>query len=237
MIHRVKRTSVGEAVIAEIRDGIARGDLNPGDQLPPERELASRLGVSRLAMREGLKVLEAMGLVEARQGEGTFISRPTAQSLLDPLMANMLETAQLLELIEARTVLEVELVGLAARRASAVHREKMAASLRVMEAKLEAGEDYLSADIEFHETITEAAGNQILAHVYANINGLIAHLRIRTYTVPGSGIRAIQSHKQIFEAINAHSETAARRAMRGHMKNVQYDLAQVMKQGVPKERE
>ncbi|HEY3363546.1 MAG TPA: FadR/GntR family transcriptional regulator [Symbiobacteriaceae bacterium] len=237
MLQRVKRTSVGEAVIAEIRDAIARGDLKPGDQLPPERELAAKLGVSRLGMREGLKVLEAMGLVEARQGEGTFICRPTAENLMDPLVAKMLEPAQLLELIEARTVLEVELAGLAARRASAVHRDKMAGSLKVMEERLSTGGDFLPADIEFHDTMMEAAGNQILAHVYANILDLIDHLRMRTYTVPGSGQRALISHKQIFAAIDAHNEAAARTAMRDHMKNVAKDLEQVMKQGVLKERE
>ena len=237
MLQRVKRTSVGEAVIAEIRDAIARGDLKPGDQLPPERELAANLGVSRLGMREGLKVLEAMGLVEARQGEGTFICRPTAESIMDPLVAKMLEPAQLLELIEARTVLEVELAGLAARRASAVHRDKMAECLRIMEANLASGQDYLHIDIEFHETMTEAAGNQILAHVYANITDLIDHLRLRTYTVPGSGQRALVSHKRIFAAIDEHNEAAARTAMRDHMKNVQGDLESVMKQGVLKERE
>lgn len=237
MLQRVKRTSVGEAVIAEIRDAIARGDLKPGDQLPPERELAARLGVSRLAMREGLKVLEAMGLVEARQGEGTFVCRPDAQKMLDPLVANMLETAQLLELIEARTVLEVELAGLAARRASTEQREKMADCLRRMEEALVTGGDYLPADIAFHEQVLEAAANRILAQVYSNITGLIDHLRLRTYTVPGSGERAVASHKQIFEAINAHKEPAARRAMRAHMKNVQFDVEQVIKQGVPKERD
>jgi len=237
VLNRVKRTSVGEAVIAEVRDAIARGDLKPGDQLPPERELAARLGVSRLAMREGLKVLAAMGLVEARQGEGTFVSRPTAQSMIDPLVGNMLESEQLLELIEARTVLEVEMAGLAARRASAVHRERLARSLRTMEEQLANGEDYLPSDLEFHETVVEAAGNRILSQVYANIYGLIDHLRAKTHNVSGSGERAVFSHRQVYEAISTHSEAAARYAMRDHMKNVQFDLEQVMKQDALKECE
>lgn len=230
MLNRVKRTSVGEAVIAEVRDAIARGDLKPGDQLPPERELAASLGVSRLAMREGLKVLEAMGLVEARQGEGTFVSRPKAQTMYDPLVAHMLDSAELLELIEARTVLEVEMAGLAARRASAAHLEKLAAALATMAAQMAGGSDYLAADLEFHETVMAAAGNRILSHVFANIHDLINHVQARTRTVPGSGERALASHRQILEAISAHSEAAARRAMRAHMKNVQFDLEQVMKQ-------
>lgn len=235
-MQRIKRTSVGEAVIAEIRDAITRGELKPGDQLPPERELSTRLGVSRLAMREGLKVLEAMGLVEARQGEGTFVCRPTAESMIDPLVATMLETAQLLELVEGRTVLEVEMSGLAARRASAAQLSRMQASLVAQEDDLAAGRSYLQADIDFHEAIIEAAGNQVLARFYDNINDLIVHLRDRTHTVEGSGIRALTSHRKIYEAIAARNETAARKAMRDHMKNVQFDLKQVIKQQAPKER-
>lgn len=237
MIKRIKRTSVGEAVIAEIRDAITRGDLSPGDQLPPERELAERLGVSRLTMREGLKVLAAIGLVEARQGEGTFVCRPKAESMLDPLLATMLETEQLLELIEARTVLEVALVGLAARRASAAHLDRLAASLERFAGHLEAREDYLQADLDFHATIAEAADNPVLSRFYANINDLISHLRQKTYTVEGSGERALISHQEIFEAVCARKEAASQNAMREHMKNVQFDLEQIIKRSALKERE
>jgi GntR family transcriptional repressor for pyruvate dehydrogenase complex len=235
-LQRVKRTSVGEAVIAEIRAAITRGELKPGDQLPPERELAASLGVSRLAMREGLKVLAAMGLVEARQGEGTFVSVPTTERLLDPLVAQLLQAAEFHQLNEARTAVEVEMAGLAARRSSAVQRERMAEALETMERSIAVGEPYLSADVLFHQTVVEAAGNPLLARMYGNIIDLVHHLVEQTQRVPGAGERALQFHAMVFKAIVARDENAARKAMRDHLRDVQHDLDRLMTQGVPREK-
>lgn len=235
-MQRIKRTSVGEAVIAEIRAAINRGELKPGDQLPPERELAVNLGVSRLAMREGLKVLAAMGLVEARQGEGTFVTAPTTERLLDPLVAKLLQAAEFHELNEARTAVEVEMAGLAARRSSALQRERMAESLEIMQRNIGAGEPHLTADVLFHKIIAEAAGNPLLARMYDNIIDLVYHLVEQTQLVPGSGERALRFHTMIFEAVVARNENAARAAMRDHLRDVQRDLDHLMTQGVPQEQ-
>lgn len=225
MLEPIKKTSVSDAVVARIRDSISRGELKPGDQLPPERDLAIQLGVSRLAMREGLKVLAAMGLVDARQGEGTFITRPTSRSLLDPAVAGpLLDAAEMLELVEARTVLEVEIVGLAARRASPEHLAALEARMHTMTENLAAGADFLQADLEFHETILAAAGNRILSRIYGNINDLVFHLLEETHNAPGSGERAVRSHREILASVKARDETRARRAMRTHMANVRADL-------------
>lgn len=229
MLEPIKKVSVSEAVVSRIRDSITRGELKAGDQLPPERDLATQLGVSRMAVREGIKLLSALGLVEVRQGDGTFVRRPTAGSILDPLVAShLLEAEQLMELIEVRTVLEVEMAGLAARRATAEDREAMTASLSRLEELLAAGLDYLQADLDFHAAICDAARNGVLTRVYANINDLVHHLRMRTHTVPGSGERAVISHRTIFTAIAAGDEKAARRAMRAHMENVKYDLQKLI---------
>ncbi|MDB4895179.1 MAG: GntR family transcriptional regulator [Firmicutes bacterium] len=232
-MQRVKRTSVGKAVIAEIRAAITRGELKPGDQLPPERELAANLGVSRLAMREGLKVLEAMGLVEARQGEGTFITAPTTERLLDPLVVQLLQAAELHQLNEARTAVEVEMAGLAARRSSALQRERMSESLAMMERNLAVGESYQSADVLFHTTVAEAAGNPLLARMYGNIIDLVYHLVEQTQRVPGAGERALRFHTLIFKAIVARDEHAARKAMLEHLRDVQHDLDHLMTRDVP----
>lgn len=234
-MQRVKRTSVGEAVIAEIRGAINRGELKPGDQLPPERELAASLGVSRLAMREGLKVLAAMGLVQARQGEGTFICAPTTERLLDPLVATLLQAAEFHQLNEARTAVEVEMAGMAARRSSALQRERMAEALAMMQQNIDAGEPHLSADVLFHEIVAEAAGNPLLARMYGNIIDLVYHLVEQTQRVPGAGERALRFHNMIFKAIVARNESAARKAMREHLRDVQHDLDHLLTQGVPRE--
>lgn len=235
-MQRVKRTSVGEAVIAEIRAAIERGELKPGDQLPPERELAASLGVSRLAMREGLKVLGAMGLVEARQGEGTFVSVPTTERLLDPLVVQLLQAAEFHQLNEARSAIEVEMAGLAARRSSAVQRARMAECLEMMEQCIAAGEPHLSADVTFHQTIAEASGNPLLARMYGNIIDLVHHLVERTQQVPGSGDKALRYHAMVYKAIAARDENAARKAMHEHLREVQKDLDHLLTHGVPGEQ-
>jgi DNA-binding FadR family transcriptional regulator len=184
-------------------------------------------------MREGLKVLEAMGLVEARQGEGTFISAPTTERLLDPLVVQLLQAAEFHQLNEARTAVEVEMAGLAARRSSAAQRERMAEALEMMERNITAGEPYLSGDVLFHRTVVEAAGNPLLARMYGNIIDLVHHLVEQTQRVPGAGQRALRFHTAIFKAIVARDENAARKAMREHLRDVQHDLDHMLTQSVP----
>ncbi len=184
-------------------------------------------------MREGLKVLAAMGLVEARQGDGTFISVPTTERLLDPLVVQLLQAAEFHQLNEARTAVEVEMAGLAARRSSAAQRERLAESLESMERKIAAGEPYLAPDVLFHETVAEAAGNPLLARMYGNIIDLIHHLVEQTQRVPGAGERAFRFHTMVFKAIVARDEHAARKAMLEHLRDVQRDLDHLMTHGVP----
>lgn len=232
MLEPIKKLSVSEAIVNRIRDSISRGELRPGDRLPPERDLASQLGVSRMAVREGIKVLSAMGLVEVRQGDGTFVRHVRAENLLDTRVAgSLLEAAQLLEVVEVRMALEVEMAGLAARRATAEDLEAMDASIRHMEEFLiQEGPRYLEPDLEFHAAICEAARNNSLSRVYENITDLIHHLRQHTYRVPGSGQRALASHRAILTAIRAGDEAAARQAMRQHMENAGRDVEHLMAQ-------
>lgn len=233
MLEPIRKQSVSEAIVDRIRDSITRGELRPGDRLPPERDLAAQLGVSRMAVREAIKVLSAMGLVEVRQGDGTFIRRVTAESLLDPLVAgNLVEANQLMEIVEVRQALEVEMAGLAARRATAEDLEAMAASLERMAALAGDAEAFLAGDREFHTAICDAARNSVLSRVYDHILDMIHRLQHQTYRVPGAAARALASHQAILAAIRAGNEAAARAAMREHMDNARRDVEALIAQGL-----
>ncbi|BDG60182.1 FadR/GntR family transcriptional regulator [Caldinitratiruptor microaerophilus] len=232
MLEPIKRVSVSAVIVDRIRQSIESGSLRPGDRLPPERDMARQLGVSRLSVREAIKVLEAMGLVEVRPGDGTFVRRATAENLVDPVLLGHLveEGTTLAELVEVRMVLEVEMASLAAGRATPEDIEAMESALRRMEEQIGRGEDFLEADREFHAAVCDATRNAVLARMYEGIMDLVTHLRRRTWRVPGAPERAVASHRAILDAIRARDPSRARAAMREHMANVRRDLEVVMGQ-------
>lgn len=224
--------NLSAAIVDRIKASIDRGELRPGDRLPPERELARHLGVSRLSVREAIKVLCAMGLLEVRPGEGTFVRRATADSLVDPvLLGHLVEEGTLVELTEVRMVIEVEMAGLAAARATDEDIEALTAIHQRMADQIARGENFLDADREFHVALCEATRNGVLQKVYEGIMDLIDHLRRRTYHVPGVDIRARDTHQAILDAVRARDPAAARDAMRRHMESVRRDLEVILGQG------
>jgi len=122
----VLKTRVSEGIIEQVRDLITSGRLKPGDRLPAERELAHTLSVSRSAVREGIRALESLGIVEARAGQGTFVAPPQRDAITNSLFRAR-DTQR--KLFEVRRVLEPGLAGLAARRARPEQLEKMRAIL------------------------------------------------------------------------------------------------------------
>src|SRR5213078_4133630 len=119
-----RRGTTSEEVIAQLREMIHRGELRPGDRLPPERDLAKLLGVSRPTLRAGIRSLSAVGVLQSRQGAGTFVVEANASPILDSnplrLMAS-LQNFSSAEMFEARLSLEMAIAGLAAERATGDH--------------------------------------------------------------------------------------------------------------------
>ncbi len=217
----VRRQKVYEAVAEQIERLIIRR-LKPGDKLPSERELAEALHVSRSSIRDAIRSLELMGLVEPRQGAGTIVREPTADLLISPF-ADVLRHKQelVLELLEFRRMLEPPM---AARAAEHVSREDLAAMdeiLRRQEKKLSAGEDAIAEDAEFHYAIAKASGNSVVLRVLDLLMDLLRNTRQRALQVPGRPQKSMTGHRKIYAAIKRHDAEAANAAMCRHIADIE----------------
>jgi GntR family transcriptional repressor for pyruvate dehydrogenase complex len=215
---RPGRSDATELVVSQIRRAIGRGELNPGDRLPPERELAQQLGVSRPTVRSGLRVLAGMGIVRIRQGAGTFITDgpPALHSQpLDFLAALHGFTRR--QLFEARFVLEVALASLAAQRGTSELLIALSDETTAMFASLDDPEAFLTHDVRFHRAIGAAADNPVLASMLEMVTSLFAEVR---QEIVRSGLDlkgSAEEHRAIYRAIRAHDPERARRAMIEHL--------------------
>jgi GntR family transcriptional repressor for pyruvate dehydrogenase complex len=205
-ITRSKRERVYQQVVEHIHTLVREGVLSPGDQLLPERQLADKLGVSRAALREGLSVLVSQGLIEVTRGGGAVIRESSIENLVDPLAAIMLkEHESVQDLLEARIILEVGAVRLAAERA------ELSDLYRIQEAALEmnecmrTGQPPDEADIAFHMGIVQASHNPVLISVMTMISALISEVygpsRRRLIADPEKLEYYAQKHIDILEAI------------------------------------
>lgn len=207
-----------EQVKNQIHDLIRQGQLRPGDRLPPEREFAKQLRLSRNSLRAGLRALIEMGILRARQGDGTYVAAgpPALQS--DHLRVLVdLHGLSLDEIFEARETLEITLTGLAAERAQDGHLATLAEEMANMYATIDDPEQFLQHDIRFHQTIAAAGQSQVLSAVLEMVSGLhyeqrkIANKRAKNLK------ESAQAHQKIYQAIRQRQPEQARELMCEHI--------------------
>jgi GntR family transcriptional repressor for pyruvate dehydrogenase complex len=210
--------ATSELVVRHVRGLIEQGQLRPGDRLPPERELAVQLGVSRPSVRAGLRSLAAIGVLQTRHGAGTFITDgpPTLGS--EPLsFLAALHGFTRDELFEARRSLEVGVAGFAAERASDEQIATIAEEVTGMFASLDDPHSFLVHDVRFHRAVATACGNPILASLVEMISALFYEQRRKT-VLNGTDLKdAAQMHRAVYHAIRAHDAKRARTAMHEHL--------------------
>jgi GntR family transcriptional repressor for pyruvate dehydrogenase complex len=217
----------------EIADQIERlildNELAVGDALPPERELASQLHVSRNILREAFSMLAQKGLLEVRPGSGTYVARPSAEFLSDTLAFYVrFNPTAFLKLVEARRSLEVEIAGLAAERAAVTDCQSIMSYLEEMEQVIKRPEAYIEADIRFHEALAKAADNEILELLLKAIQGILrANIRVLAQHHPTAVEEAMAYHRRIAQAVQQHAPVEARLAMREHLDSVERGLREV----------
>ena len=211
---------VAERLTAEISSRI----LEPGDLLPPERELVASYGVGRSSVREALRMLESRGLIESR-GNGTFavaqLTNPLNHSLNLLLEADEADVA---ELFEIRRILEGESAALAAARRTRAQLDSMAEAIDGMVAGLPSEEEFINADLRFHLKVAEATRNRVAIHLMDAIRGLLRRALSSSYHVAGSPERAIEMHRLILEAIRERRPDLARERMQKHVDSVERDI-------------
>lgn len=212
-------------ISARLLSLIKEKHLRPGDKLPPERELAVMMQVSRPSLREALQALSLMNIIEIRQGDGTYVTSLEPELLVEPLhFIFSLDDTTLLGLFEARKIVEVGLVDLAAQRITA---EEIAGLEDCLAKSLQTAEDpdaFLQADLELHKKIAAAARNPVLQRFMDSISQLGLASRARTNYIPGLTKQSALDHQAIVAALKAHDPQAARQAMRQHLDNVEQKL-------------
>jgi GntR family transcriptional repressor for pyruvate dehydrogenase complex len=207
-----------EQVIRHVAVLIEGGQLHPGDRLPPERELAHELGVSRPTVRAGLHALGAMGVTESRQGAGTFITGGPPRLGAGPLrFLAALHGFTRDEIFEARKILEVGAAGLAAERALTDRLAPMAEEVTGMFASLTDPQTFLVHDVSFHRAVAAAGGNPVLLALVEMVSSLVYETRKLTVERAHDLKESAEMHRRIYQAIRDRDPKRAREEMARHL--------------------
>lgn len=230
---RIQIKKIYEEVADSLIEMIKTGELNPGDRLDSVEQLAESFDVSRSAVREALSGLRAMGLVEMRQGEGTFVTKFDASNFTLPITAGMLlEKEDIKELYEMRKILEVG----AAKSAALYHQAEDLIPLRdaieEMKRAKQSNEIGENADMRFHLAIANATHNQILIHVMSSVSEVMRSAlretrKLLTYSEKKT-VTLIDEHQLIYDAIEARQPELAQKYMLEHLQNVEKSLEKYM---------
>ncbi|MCY6370900.1 FadR/GntR family transcriptional regulator [Clostridium ganghwense] len=228
MFTTIKTTKVYEQVIKQIKGMIWDGTLKTGDKLPSERDLSSQLGVSRASIREALRALEVVGLLDCRQGEGNFIRKNFENSLFEPLsIMFILNKSKPQEIFELRRVIEVETAALAAKM---ITEEELKELRELIEKIREYGDEDIKArlDKEFHFKIAKASRNSLIVTILNTISTLIDSLikDARFQILKNESNKDIidYHHNCIYNALERHDSQEAATVMRMHMELINENL-------------
>ncbi len=221
----VEKDTLWEQIAARLLSMLQEKQLRPGDKLPPERELAAIMQVSRPSLREALRALSMMNVLEIRQGAGTFVSSLEPELLVEHLdFVLSLDDSTFLHLFEARKILEVGIVALAAERITTEEVRELEAGLVKSQQALGDPIAFLQADVELHKKITQAARNPILSRIIDSIGKLSFASRRRTVEIAGIQEQTVADHRAIVAALQARDPQSAQQAMLCHLNNVEQKL-------------
>lgn len=215
------RESVAEAVVKRILDMVKAGALKAGNPLPPERELAAMLNVSRPSVREALRGLAVLGVVRTRQGGGAYITDLGPNSLLGPIQFYLaLEDVNITELYDARSLIESDVARRAAVNIDAAALEQLEVLLAEQAATIDDPLAFRQSDYAFHELIWIGSHNAFLKRIGESLNVLGLEFRKRASERPETLAQSLLDHRTLLDALKARDPEAAARAAEAHMQNV-----------------
>jgi GntR family transcriptional repressor for pyruvate dehydrogenase complex len=223
-----QRGRVSETQAQRILRMIESGELEVGDKLPGERSLASQLGISRSSVREAIRYLEAMGVVDTRVGLGTYVvnTMPIA-TIASSLSAWLSENrSEVIQVFEVREPLETQAAALAAARADDEAISEMEETLDRMAAEIEKGDTQAVTELDnrFHYLLGEATGNHLLHQVLESIQDLLMESRYAILSIPGRPERSLAEHREVLDAVRRSDPKAASEAMHVHLGNAVEDV-------------
>jgi GntR family transcriptional regulator, transcriptional repressor for pyruvate dehydrogenase complex len=214
-----RAASVTEEAIDKIRERIVSGDWAPGERLPKEAELAAQLGLSRNSLREAVRALSQLRVLEVRQGDGTYVSSLEPDLLLEStgFVSHLLLGETAVDLYEVRRILEAAAAGLAAARIDEEESEELLRSLERMRAA-QSVEELVEADVAFHAVIARAAGNSVLTSLLASLSTRTMRVRLWHGRAADDALdETREEHRRIYEAIIAGDPELARATATAHI--------------------
>jgi GntR family transcriptional repressor for pyruvate dehydrogenase complex len=220
--------AVTDEAILKIKDMILTGELGPGDRLPPEKELSERLGLSRSSMREAVKALEVIRVLDVRRGDGTYVTSLEPRLLLEAMtfVVDLHDDDSILDLFAVRRILEPAAAAIAAAHLD----EEQIAVLRSQIAGVDGSksvEDLVAHDLEFHASIVQAAGNSYLTTLIESLSGHTIRARVwRGLTQENATSRTLSEHSAIVDALEIKDAKLAEALMVAHISGVERWLRQ-----------
>lgn len=208
-MQNLKKESVVQSVINRLTDAITSGELKPGDQVPPEIELAEALGVARSSLREAIKILSYLGVLESKRSEGTFVCSGFSESMIDPMVYGILLNQDSFEkLMELREMTEAGMMRLAIDHHDVEELQELEDLLEEMERAVESEDDpvgtFFAADERFHDKIAEMGKNPMADKINRVVRSLTYDVRFKTVMImvtEGRAEELIETHRQLMEAI------------------------------------
>jgi GntR family transcriptional repressor for pyruvate dehydrogenase complex len=225
----IAKTTLTESVFEKLVTSLLQGPWEAGDRIPPERELCQQLGIGRASLREALKALELIGMLECRVGDGTFVL-PRSEFLSRPLLWAITGTdkAELRDIVEARRVMEGEIAALAAERATTEEADEIGAAVADLRAGIAEPVRALEADMRFHLALAKAAHNEILFNAVQLLRNLMGQWLLLKLRMPEAPVRVLQQHEAIYQAIRHRDPMRARAEMLQHLTEMGHLLIKVV---------
>lgn len=232
MLRPITQELVTQVIVNQVIELIKQTPLHPGDKLPSEKELMTALNVSRPTVREALRTLNAMGLVESRRGQGSFVSVVRAESAIRPVVLSLLlvgEDAR--EIQYARKLIESDIVATVVQRATPTDYELVEETLAGMQDALERGESIYELTWDFHRTLAEIAGNSVLTIVLDVLYQMIREIQVKYYEPHIDPKEEIESHRALLKQLEAAAPEEARRLICDHLAKVEDVIYSAMAPG------
>jgi GntR family transcriptional repressor for pyruvate dehydrogenase complex len=215
--------AVTEDAISTIKAMIVSGDLRPGERLPPEKELSERLGLSRNSLREAVKSLEMIRVLDVRRGDGTYVTSLEPHLLLEAMafVVDLHQDSSIIEIFEVRRVLEPYAAGLAAARITPDQLATLTTCMLSVDESTSV-EDLVEHDLEFHRLISGAGGNAYLTSLLEGLSSATVRARVwRGVTEQGAVSRTLSEHRAILEALRRHDTDMTKAAMTVHIGGIE----------------
>jgi GntR family transcriptional repressor for pyruvate dehydrogenase complex len=227
----IQRTTLTAAAFEQLISHVVNGSWKAGDRIPAERDLCQQLGIARTSLREALKAMELVGMVDSRVGDGTFVC-PRSEFLSRPLLWAFTGTdnTEFEEIMEARIIIEENLAGLAAQRGTPEEIAAIGETVQMLQDSIARGEPILDVDMAFHLAIARASHNNVLAKSVQLLRNLMRQWLYYKVLMPEAAPRVLKRHLAISRAIKQGKPIVARREMRLHLEEAMVMVTRVIKE-------